>query len=651
MIYQAKFNSGDWSGHLLAFAIDNSNGSIGASATWDAAGKIPAANNRQIFTFNTDSSATVKGIRFEWDGLSSSQQTALKTSDSDSLGPQRLDYLRGIRTQERQNGGTFRNRGNLLGDIVNSDPLFVGVENHGNQWLPGVEGSSYLAFRNNEDYLNRRKMIYVGANDGMLHAFNAEKASANAGTEVFAYVPHAVFDHLIDLTSPSYSHQYYVDGSPVVADVYFDGAWRTLLVGTTGAGGRGVFGLDVTDPTSFDENNVLWEFTQADDPDLGYTLSEPSIFRMQDGHWAVIVANGYNSDAGKAVLFILDAKDGGVIKKIDTESAGNGVVAKNGLSSPIAIDVNGDRIIDDIYAGDLLGNVWKFDVSSIHPADWDIAYEQDSSPAPLFVACANDSDPCLPADRQPITAKLQVGQVGASQTGGMMVYFGTGKYFEEGDEQAGSPPQMQTFYGIWDQNTGDSADDIFSDRASLQQQTIDFEATAVNSAGHTAAFIARVTSQNAVNYAEKRGWFLNFITPSGLLEGERVVSYPFLRNGRLLFTTLIPNSDLCSFGGSGWTMELEALTGNRLNSPTVDFFGKDGSASPDGNIGEEDKVFFDGGGYVASGEKSTSIPEMPGIAYTNLFEYRYQSQTDGSITTRKGLSGMTLGRQSWIQLR
>ena len=263
-------------------------------------------------------------------------------------------------------------------------------------------------------------MVYVGANDGMLHGFNAKNTETNPakpapGQEIFAYIPNALFPELSKLTSPTYTHQYYVDGASAVGDVHDGTNWRTVLAGTTGAGARAVFGLDVTNPDAFGSSSVLWEFTSADPTngaDLGYTLAQPSVVKLKlNDKWAVIVGNGYNSVNGHAVLFVLDALTGDVLQAIDT---GVGTTTdKNGLSSPIAVDTDNDRSVDTVYAGDLYGNLWKFDVSG-SAGSWDVAYKSGTVNQPLFTACTATTT-CSPANRQPITTKPNIGKPGGGR--------------------------------------------------------------------------------------------------------------------------------------------------------------------------------------------------------------------------------------------
>lgn len=722
VVYQAKFDSRDWSGHLLAFDINNTedlngnglldagedvngnsvldtgNGTIGAQL-WDAgaSGKIPAAASRNVVTYNPDATGAPRGVDFVWANLTATQRAALNANTTigggvtaGNVGQQTLDYIRGDQAQE-QTAGPFRKRTVILGDIVNSDPWFVGSEDFGYGSLPGTEGSSYVTFRNGSAYQQRRRMLYFGANDGMLHGIDAGSYSSgtfNTGTgaEKLAYVPDAVIANLKNLTSPSYTHQYFVDGSPKAGDAYINSTWKTVLLGTTGAGDKAhwpdgsitfgsVFALDVTAPDSFGSSNVLWEISTTTSPtasdrtdtpsvagfqnNLGYTLPQPSLVRMSDGSWAAIVANGYGSANNKAVLYIINAATGNLIRSIDTGVGSSTAGSENGLSTPIALDVDNDRITDYIYAGDLKGNLWKFDVTKSDPNQWGVAYRSGSTPKPLYIACTSSS-PCASADLQPITAKPQVGKGGAGQTGGLMVYFGTGKYFESTDT---TTTQTQTFYGIWDRcdkTSSAGCDGRVSGRSSLQRQEITQELA-------QGGFNLRVTSNCTVNYgstalsgavsppctttANRLGWYMDFIQPasSNLPPnsdlGERVVSAPILRDGRIIFTTVIPSTDACTFGGTGWLMELGSTSGQRLGLPPWDISG-------DGKIDSNDLVTSGGSSVAPSGKQSkVGIIKTPGIISAGTQEYKYTSGSTGNLEVTLEAAGISTGRKAWRQLR
>lgn len=668
LIYQARFDGEDWSGDLKAIDV-NADGSVG-SEIWSAQSRMPTAGARTILSSNASTRA---GISFAWDQLSAAQQNVLKLVSEPltcsscnpawcssgggkagkkcrsncslcnpgitGRGDEVLAYVRGVRSGEEQNGGDFRDRAVILGDIVNSDPQFVGQQDFGYQLLPGSEGAGYLTFRASAAYTGRVPMVYVGANDGMLHGFQASESGASAGVEKVAYVPLASYQHLSKLTSPDYSHRFFVDGTAGFGDAYIDtgggDAWHTVLVGTMAGGGRGVFALDITAPGSFGTGKVLWDraviddpdLTLSDDGDLGYTYGQPSVVRMANGKWAAVLGNGYNSDNQRAVLFILDLEDGSVMSKIDT-GVGSASLP-NGLSTPIPVDVDGDRITDAIYAGDMQGNLWKFDVSSGNAGSWVVAY----GGTPLFVA----KDPSNV--RQPITARPEVTKHPVS---GVVVLFGTGKYFEEVDRRLRSPEQTQTFYGVYDDGAA-----VTGSRSALLQQSVIATIAASDPANPSSATAnpvdVRVTTLLSPAAAQK-GWFLDL--PAA---GERQISRPVVRDQRVIFTTVIPNDSACSIGGTSWLMELDSVTGSRLPFSPFDLNGDNQFTVGDYVEIEVDGVLVR---VPVSGKKSNEgIIKTPGIVGAGDLEYKYTSGTSGviEVTVEPGNTGS--GRQSWRQLQ
>lgn len=628
-IYQARFNSATWAGELLAFPI-NSDGSIGAEL-WNAGDLIPLEASRNIITYDGSN-----GTPFQWGNLSATQKAALNTDitgTTDTLGADRLAYLRGADSSEISNGGPFRNRSaSVLGDIVNSAPIYVASPAF--RYSDSLESAPYSSFQSTN--ATRTPMVYTGANDGMLHGFDA-----TTGVEKLAYVPNMIYDNLSRLTSPQYSHTYYVDGTPTIGDAFFSGGWKTVLVGGLNAGGQGIYALDITNPDSFGGSNVLWEFT---DSDLGYTFSRPNIVRMANGVWAAVFGNGYNnteadgnaSSTGDAVLFIVNLQTGAIIKKISTKTGTSddplGLSRPNAFATVTPIDSNGDAIVDAIYAGDLFGNVWKFDVSNSNPASWQSAFGA-ATPTPLFTACASATVPCPAADIQPITSRMDVGR--GPQGSGIMVYFGTGKYVGSDDI---SDSSTQTFYGILDRNTP------ITDRSSLLQQKIIFEGSIATQGGTTPPFDVRATTDNSMT--TESGWYLDLIPPSTVAEGERVVSDPILNAGRIIFTTLIPDTAACSFGGQGWLMELDALSGSRLAYTPFDL-------TDDGKFTNDDLIELPDGTIVAvSGKKDDQILSTPGILNDGKREFKYISGSAGNVNvTVESTSGPRPGRQSWQQLK
>jgi len=627
-IYQARFSSADWTGQFLAFPIE-ADGDVGALA-WDAASLLPAPPSRNILTYDPAATPGNRGRPFLWSSLTASQQAALNTAPggaNDGLGQARLGYLRGERFNEGGAGLGFRSRSSLLGDIVNSDPLFVGRQDYGFELLPGVEGSTYKSFRQSASYQSRPAMVYVAANDGKLHGFDAV-----SGNERFAYVPNAVFGQLSALTAADYNqnHQYVLDGSPRALDAWVNGGWKTILLGSMGAGGSGIFALDVSTPDSFGPASALWEFSAAQDNDLGASIPQPTIARLNNGRWAALVANGYGSANGRAALLIIDLETGVLIRKINTGADGN-----NGLSSPTPIDADGDRITDFVYAGDLKGNMWKFDLSSSNPNNWRVAFGNPANPQPLYTACEADS--CTASNRQPITARPEVG---INPEGGFLVYFGTGRYFAVGDNTPDGG--LHSFYAIRDPNDKGTANPqpVTGGRPALLRQEVISEQV-VNFDGSLQT--VRVTTDFSIEQADK-GWYLDLPAT-----GERQVSTPLLRAGRVIFTTLIPSTDPCSFGGTSWLMELDALSGSRLPYSPFDL-------NRDFAFNAEDfvTIIIDGEEVAVpvSGLKSQEgIIKTPGVISDGDREFKYASGSTGGIFQVIENIGDQQGRQSWRQIR
>ncbi|WP_172838893.1 pilus assembly protein [Solemya velesiana gill symbiont] len=663
-VYQARFDSTDWLGQLRAFKVSQVSGEVLESDpdNWEASEMLDnrsSALPRNIFTYD---SAAGDGVVFNWSNLPAAHKNYLVNSGTDAEGEDRLDYLQGERDEEQKNGGVLRDRTSILGDIINSDPFFVGKQDYGYNALPGTEGSSYSAYR----LSSRPGVVYVGANDGMLHAFLAEETSdsdTTLGDELFAFIPEAVFPNLALLTSPTYSHRYFVDGPPRAGDAYINSAWTTVLVGTTGAGGKSVFALDVSDPENFSVGDVMWEFTDTTDSDLGYTIGQASVVRMANGDWAAVFGNGFDSSTGKAVLYVVDITDGSLIARFDT---GVGSASDpNGMATPVTVDINNDRIIDYIYAGDMQGNLWGFDVTDTNANKWASRYKSGNSPAPVFKAFYDkDKDGVFDAgddNVQPITSKPDAMK---HPNGGVIVVFGTGKYFETYDSIS---DDKMSFYGIWD-DTDDNQFDPAEDRDELVEQTIDYEVnqtyTNPDNPSDTYTLDLRVTSEHDVDTTVKKGWFMDLRQPdpdfntsgthsSVTWQGERVVSAPLLREGRVIFATLIPSLDPCEFGGTGWLMELNAVDGKRL--PVTPF-----DLNNDGVFDSRDYVSVDHDGDAntpailipASGKKSKEgIIKTPGIVKTEAKEFKYVSGSSGDIEMTVESRSARTGRQSWRQLQ
>ena len=599
LVYQALFNSADWSGDIVAYDFLLEDGSF--AEEWRASNHLPSPQNRNIFSHDGNN-----GIVFRWDSLSAAQQDLLSdspvvTGAAGLNGQDLLAYLRGDSSNEKQNNGEWRNRSTPLGDFINSNPeLQTPRLNFGYSRLSG-----YRQFRENNQ--NVPDVIYVGGNAGMLHAFDGQ-----SGEELFAYVPNAVFEKLPTLADSDYSHQFFVDGQQTVAHAQIDGSWHTVLVGTLGAGARGIYALDVTNPTSFSADNILWELSGDDLDALGHSFGTPTVARTANGEWSVLFSNGYASDADEAVLMIADLETGNV------EEVGTGATGSNGLS-PSVFRVNSQGVIRDGFAGDLQGNLWKLDLTHSNPNHWNADRQ--------FLATGPNGE------TQPITARPSVG---SHPDGGSIVLFGTGKYLESADNQVPSPAPVQSFYGIRDYNgistpvsrnnllrhefVGSDIVGEFRVRATTSNDDFEFDATIHD------------------------GWYIDLDYPSP--QGERVVEPAQIIGGRVEFVTLTPSDDPCAGGGTSSLVALNAATGSRPDDPVFDLTG-------DGEFGEGDMVTIDGEQVpVSSVDPGLGIIASPPKVRTpdGITRILGGTETD-ELKQLPGPAGTEQQLRSWIQLR
>jgi type IV pilus assembly protein PilY1 len=536
-IYLPTFSTDGWSGDIRAYSFNTDSGEINTSSyLWSAAEQLDNLDwqNRYIATYQDEDG---DGVVFEDLADLTADQQAFINNDQDLL-----DYLRGRRDQELQNGGERRDRIRVMGDIVQGGPVF------------------------------HDGLLYAGGNDGMLHAFNAD-----TGIERFAYVPGLVFDHLAELGNPDYDHRFYVDKAPYIQEI---SSGNTLLVGGLGKGGKGYYALNVSGAatvTNLQEvvDMVAWEFPAADatDSDMGYSYSPGYVVNTTAG-WVVIFSNGYNSVNGRAVLFVLNTA-GTLITKIDT-----GVGGCNGLSSPALVDVDNDDLVDYAYAGDLRGNLWKFDLTAESTGDWTVSYS-----APLFAARDALGNP------QPITTEPDVMKHCLGSLPGYIVAVGTGKYLGQSDI---GDTSGQTIYGVWDYGDDDDNSEFLGAReegtglsnqsatVSLLQQSLEIpdDSYTVDGQSLTLRFITRHTAQWVVqadgdqqpnpSSAEDNnaGWL--FDLP---IAGERIINDPIIRDGKLLFTSSIPTTETCRAGGDAIFHEVDACSGRRLRDPQLDITG------------------------------------------------------------------------------
>ena len=619
--FRRERNGKDWTGDLSALAI-NPNGSIGA-VLWSAEASLPAPAARRIYTLRsagngTSGLAAGSRVPFLADSLGANeadQRGAIGVHQADidngEYGDSRdysaeviVSYLRGDRSRESTNGGTgaLRARSSVIGSIINSEPVVASPRadlGYGMQRDPMFSG--YVAANGSPGYLDvkarRETMAYVGANDGMLHGFYAGTvpcvanprlpcAADGAGVERFAYVPNAVLKNmgLLAKSDDFYDHRYYVDGQLSVGDIKVGNGgatdWRTMLVGSTGAGARSVFALDVSDPSNLNENSIRWERNSSVDNDIGHVYGKPLIVPLEDGSWGVLFGNGYGGNLNDPSLYVLDAYTGAVIRKLTADDRNQGAVATNpvanwicqlasgfelvrdlcarraapfnGLGQITAIDKSGNGKVDTIYGGDLQGNLWKFDLSSSNSGNWGVA----NGGLPLFNAQIN-------GEPQAITGGLRVA---AGPGTGVMVYFGTGRYLfdrgsEPGDNDVSQDPSVQSLYAVFDNGTP-----VSNGRSALQAQSITGTGEGENGE------VIRTISRTRVSYSgpnAKRGWYLDLqvyddsgVTPGFRPIGERFIATPRIQSGRVFFTTFTPSEDSCNPGGDNFVYGLDLLSGS-----------------------------------------------------------------------------------------
>jgi type IV pilus assembly protein PilY1 len=659
-VYLAFFNPSNWSGSLTSqnvlYNASTQSVSISSVANWDAscvltgvasgqtciatgvtgATTAEAPGSRNIVTWNG-----TKGIPFEWANLTTAQQNALDTGDGAPINANRLNFLRGDRTNEQNTsgGGLFRARASVLGDIVDSSPTPVGppASLYPVQWrdflisspsLPENAGQSYPNFAVlNEGRLN---MVYAGANDGLLHAFRSgsfsngtfvnNAATPNDGYEMLAYMPGAVIQSAgagtggcasinatgtvvenihgasptigsnpacvqpaLDYSNIQYGHNFYVDGTPGTGDLFFAGLWHTWLVGSLGAGGAGIYALDITNPnTGFIESNaanlVVGEWTAATlncvnvatcGQNLGNTFGTPKIRRFHNGSWGAVFGNGFGSSLGDAGIYIMLVDPTTGAQTFYYLSAGQSGRA-DGIAYAAPADLDGDNIVDYIYAGDLNGNVWRFDVTSSNPAQWAL-----SSTTPLFTTPAG----------QPITSQvLPVLLAGTTTLPRVLLEFGTGRQIPTTNSSPTTyATGAQALYGIWDWNMSSwnsKSATPYATLAAPQSVTLaTLEAQTVLGVftSPTTGNQYRTISSNPVCWSgsttctsstnNQLGWYLNL--PS---TNEQVIYNPTLQLGVFLVNTTIPPVaspfQCTTTAATGWTFGISPTNGGTFSQST-----------------------------------------------------------------------------------
>jgi type IV pilus assembly protein PilY1 len=662
-VFKSTFRSVNWYGELARYTIDVTLGTLSSNADWSESGTAyanataqtyttPLLDNlafgsRSIYTYDP-ANTTNTFVPFQWSSMTTAMQGLFKIStgaitslsqlcasgstclassaqvDSTTAGSSTgagginlVNFLRGDRSNEGPDATTYYyQRTHVLGDIVDSQAVYVKTP------LFSYTDSGYSTYKSNN--ASRQGMVYVGANDGMLHAFNA-----TTGAEAWAYIPSMVLPNLYKLADKNYSanHSYFVNATPAQGDVYFGSAWHTILVGGLGAGGRGFYALDVTTPSS---PSVLWEFTYdttkssgyTTDADLGYSYGTPQITKLSDGTWVVLVSSGYNNvspGSGHGVMWVLNAQTGAIIKKIDTGVGSSTATVTgctvapcpSGLAKITAYVTSGstNNTAPLVYGGDLYGNLWRFNISSLSASG-------GTATVQLLATLADAS-----GNRQPVTSRAELGNINGSP----IIYVGTGSYLGLSDV---SNTNVQSIYAIKDPMTTSTATGgIYgSPRASTCTATT-----------NTSCFVKQIlTDTSGVRTAASSvSYSLNFNTMYGWFEdlpesGERVNTDPDLQLGTLALTSNIPStSSACSIGGSSYINYLDYKTGLAVSGAT--------------NVGS----LLSNGTNTALASAATLVRLSNGkvIAITNL--------SDGTTVTSSapiGASSTASRRVSWREL-
>ena len=555
-IYRTGFDATDWSGTVTAQTI-NLDGTVGETL-WDAACKLTGGpcgslggiqvaatrdhTNRKIFSYDKEANET---RTFKASSLTSNQINALNKSnliiDGTATLSQLVDYLRGDRSLEERNGGFFRSRRVLLGDVIHSSARVI--RGPGATYVDTAFPPDSDIIENDDLYKDfklahaqRQNILLVGANDGMLHAFDAEN-----GDELWAFIPSQSLENMHLLADPLYGHQNFVDSTPTIRDIYTNGAWRTVAVGGLRLGGQGYYALDITNPTA---PRVLWEFTDADDSDMGYSYGEPFIARLESNHWAAFLPNGYNNiiedghvGSGTSVLYMVDIANGHVLKKFDTGKGDDSQT--NGMAAAVVSDVPFDITGDAVFVGDFRGDVYRIDLTD------------SSYPMELMISS-------IEPYKTHITTPLRLTQYQnfSNLTEDIMVHIGTGKFIEATDKSS-SNTVPQYVAGIFDRGPGDTEYPVnIVENSAIVEQRVLSEVDG-----------RRIISSLPVAKGTNVGWRMQL--PSS---GERVIAKMATRSSAhfLIYSSFLPKGEnACSTGGASWIMVVDNRTGGQPSSGSV----------------------------------------------------------------------------------
>jgi type IV pilus assembly protein PilY1 len=720
--YFAYYNPDGWTGDVTASGLGYDaygNVIVAATPNWDAActltgvaagascpttganGPIAAQNpnNRTILSWNGS-----QGIAFRWRNLTANQQAALDAGDNVTYAGNptytvfaRERYLRGNRTDEINSSGVglFRARTDVLGDVIDSSPTWVGppIAPYTASWNDRLYPSATNPESGNgaQTYTNyisaaqtRQNVVYLGANDGLVHGLRSGSYDVNGnfvnnaltpndGQEVLAYMPGAVVQSIhsatnsLDYANTQYAHNFFVDATPAAGDLFYGGQWHSWLVGGLGPGGAALYSLDVTNPSpnNFTEGNaaslVVGEWTPSTvnctnltncGNNLGNTYGTPQIRRLHNGTWAVIFGNGYGSASGDAGIYIMTVDPNTAATTFYYLSTATGsAAAPNGIAYTAAADLDGDHIADYVYAGDLQGNVWRFDLTSNNPANWAV------TPGPLFKTPGG----------QPITTAMAI--AGGSLTPGaaplVMVLFGTGQKTPlTTSSPASYAPNTQSLYGVWDWNMtawnamgsaqyaslapaaaiGLSSPNYTLSQANLQAQIVTVNAATQDREIASNATICWAGGSACANGNNKYGWYMNL--PGAQ---EQIVFSPELVAQALTVNSIVPApntpTSCAQSSDTGFTYVVSALTGGAFNQV---FLPPSEAANPavNGNLAYTDSI------AAAMLTNATGSSFVTGNSAGTAFLVYETNATNGNGTLGLNLPPNTTGRRlSWIERR
>lgn len=611
--YQTQFDPADWSGSLRGYSM-NAEGEPDTLLWTTDKTFVQGTQSGDFHTWRNAQGTTMAGPvnlgAGTWAALSPAQQMTLdaEAALAGLTGPQAaqrlLNWVRGSRDAD------LRSRSRLLGDIINSAPVMVGARHH-----VSADGSTdYLAYLQNRSSRMTEAMV-LGANDGFLRIFDTQ------GIHQYSFLPAALHVGLGTRARTDYGvgnhHRSGVDGRIEVADAQLGGHWSTLVASGMGAGGKGVFVVRLFDAVQGSgARGALWEANTSQIADIGHIYGRPVIAQLH-GRSVLITGNGYGSAMDTGALLVFDLHSGDLLKQLDVTD--HAVAAQgNGLSSPVLqFDAAGE--VRAAFAGDLHGQLWKFDLSNPDPAHWAVAYNG----TPLFTAAAG----------QPITVQPQIHRSVAA--GEDLILFGTGKFMEVGDL---TDTNTQALYAVLDTPAPPSGG---LTPAQLQQQQIDSVGT-----DPTSGQIVRTVSSNTLDWSTQYGWYLPLIY-NGQAEGERVTRDVVIRNARVLFTTGFIKTgvtDPCMTQAGGWLMTVALGTGGM---PATQVLDTDGDRNIDDNdlpaAGLELGIGLPGDLNVLNEDETGMQPGCSGEVYV------VQGSSDVAVVT--GQPHCQFNRIMWRQLQ